>query len=50
MKNEKKQKILFHSLYLLWIILIFIVVLGPSVWGVSNAGEMMEEPMSKKGD
>ena len=50
MKNMKTQKILFHSLHLLWIILICIGVQGPSVWGVSNAGEMMEEPMSKKGD
>jgi AmmeMemoRadiSam system protein A len=50
MKNMKKQKIHFHSLHLLWIILIFIVVQGPSVWGVTNAGEKMEEPMSKKGD
>ncbi len=49
-KDMKKQKILFQSLHLLWIILIFIAVQGPSVWGVSNAAEMMEEPMSKKGD
>jgi len=50
MKDMRKQKILFHSLHLFGMILIFVVVQGLSVWGVSNAGETMEEPMSKQGD
>jgi AmmeMemoRadiSam system protein A len=50
MKNEKKQKILFHGRHLFRILLIFMVFNGLCSGAVSNAGETREERMSKQGD
>jgi AmmeMemoRadiSam system protein A len=50
MKTIRNQKIIFHRLYLLEILLIFMVALGSSLGAVSSAGETMEGVMSEKGD
>jgi AmmeMemoRadiSam system protein A len=50
METIKRQKSILHSAHLFKIVLIFMVVYGPSMRAVSNAGEKMEEGMTKKGD
>ncbi|HKI49780.1 MAG TPA: hypothetical protein VKA69_10670, partial [Desulfobacteria bacterium] len=50
METIKHQKIIRHSVHLFKIALIFMVVYGPFMSAGSDAGEKMEEGMTKEGD
>jgi len=50
METIKRQKSIFNSVHLFKMVLIFMVVYGPTMEAVSNASEKMEEGMTKKGD